>query len=71
MKFRSKLGSRRVNSDISFAVKSAVREYLTAQEMRTSAEVFDSLDELIKHHLDKAIHRAKESKRGTVQARDL
>lgn len=71
MKLRSKFGSRRVNSDKSFAVKSAVKEYIAAQGMRTSGELFDGLDELIKHHLDKAIHRAKEGKRGTVQARDL
>lgn len=68
MKLRSTM---RRNSDKSFAVKSAVRDYLGSHDMRTSGELFEELDRTIKHHLDKAIHRAKEGKRQTVQARDL
>lgn len=71
MKLRSKFGSRRINSDKSFAVKSAIKDYIAAQGLRTSGELFPSLDDAIKQLLDKAIHRAKEGKRGTVQARDL
>ncbi len=61
----------RRNSDKSLCVKSSVKEYIASKGLRTSAEALEGLDEVIKHHLDKAIERAKAEKRETVQRRHL
>lgn len=67
----SRSSKMRRNSDKSLAVKSAVKDYIASKGMRTSGELFDGLDDLIRHHLDKAIERAKADKRETVQRRHL
>lgn len=61
----------RRNSDKSLCVKSAVREFFKSQGMRMSSEAEEGIDEMIRHHLQKAVDRAKAEKVMTVQRRHL
>lgn len=51
--------------------ESRVKEYLKGQDIRISSEALPALDSAVKALLDKAASRAKENKRGTIQAQDL
>ena len=52
-------------------VMSKVREYLASKGMRSGGDVAEGLSETVRHHLDKAIERAKAHNKQTVGARDL
>ena len=54
-------------------VKSKVREYIKSYECNTASAVLDgdALNNIIIELLDKAIGRAKDNKRKTVQERDM
>lgn len=54
-------------------VKSKVREYIKSQGCNTSSDLVDgdSLNNVIKELLDKAIARAKANGRKTVQSKDM
>lgn len=52
-------------------VRSKVKEYAKKKKMRVSEEAILALDKELQRIIDKAIERAKASKRGTVQGRDI
>ena len=54
-----------------FIKKSVVKDYVTAKGLRSSTELFDELENEVKTHIDRAIKRAKDNGRSTVQGRDL
>lgn len=50
-------------------VQSAVKGRL--EEMNVAADFYDALDEEVDRLLERAVHRAQENDRKTVQPRDL
>ena len=55
----------------SLVVRSKVREYIAESQMRMSADVIDAVSEVVVHHLDRAIFRARQAGRSTVKPSDL
>ncbi len=55
----------------SLVVASKVKAYIKSQEMMTSSEAIDALNDVIYALLDKAIARAKGNRRTTIKAQDL
>lgn len=60
----------RVMSD-NIVVQSKVKEYISGEEMRTSGELIDALNEKVNGLLDAAIARCKANGRATVKPEDL
>jgi histone H3/H4 len=52
-------------------VRSKVKEYAKKKKMRFSEDAILALNKEVTTLIDKAIERAKASKRGTVQGRDI
>ncbi len=52
-------------------VRSKVKEYAKKKKMRFSEDAILALNKEVITLIDKAIERAKASKRGTVQGRDI
>jgi histone H3/H4 len=52
-------------------VRSKVKEYAKKKKMRFGEEAILALNKEVATLIDKAIERAKGSKRGTVQGRDI
>ena len=50
-------------------VKSKIKEYVS--DLNVSSDFSEALDETVKELIQKAVKRAKENGRKTVQARDL
>lgn len=60
------------NETIQFVVKSAVKDYISQHDdMRTSGELADALNEKVEQLLDAAIKRCSENGRKTIQPQDL
>ena len=55
----------------SLVVASKVKAYIKSQEMMTSSEAIDALNDAIYALLDKAVARAQGNRRSTVKAQDL
>lgn len=55
----------------SVVVASKAKEYIKNKDMSCGSDVFDKLDAECKALLEKAVQRAKENTRKTVQARDF
>ena len=55
----------------SLVVASKVKAYIKSQEMMTSSEAIDALNDAIYALLDKAIARSKGNRRTTIKAQDL
>jgi len=51
--------------------KSAVKHYIAQKGLRTSSDFVDALANEVYKHIDKAIQRAKDNKRNTVQGKDI
>lgn len=52
-------------------VKSAVKDFLASNKLRMGQDLLEALDKEIMMHLTRAIKRAHDNNRTTVQGRDL